>query len=94
MRRFRFLSLLIVGSALLAPLSSQAAGRSAAQVAIKAEVRVYDRSHKDYHTWDDQEDQTYRKYLNDNHQTYRPIAKLNTKQQTTYWNFRHTNDKK
>jgi hypothetical protein len=93
MRRFQFLSLLVVGAALLAPMSSQAAGRSPAQVAVKAEVRVYDSGHKDYHVWDDHEDQTYRKYLTDNHQTYRPIAKLNNKQQNTYWNFRHTNDK-
>ena len=89
----RFLSSLIVTAALLAPVLGQAV--AAAQVRAEVgpvTVRVYDRSHKDYHVWDDHEDQTYRKYLSDNHQTYRPIAKLSNKQQTTYWNSRHASD--
>jgi len=40
--------------------------------------------------WDDQEDRTYRSYLSDNHQAYRPIAKLSAKRQTAYWDSRHT----
>jgi hypothetical protein len=93
MHRFRFLSFLIVTAAVLLPVSTRAAvGPQGTKATVQ--VRVYDRSHKDYHVWDDQEDQTYRKYLSDNHQTYRPIAKLNSKQQSTYWNFRHTDDRK
>jgi hypothetical protein len=91
----RFLSSLIVAAALLGPGLGQAV--SAAQVRAEVgpvTVRVYDRSHKDYHVWDDHEDQTYRQYLNDSHQTYRPIAKLSNKQQTAYWNTRHANDKR
>jgi hypothetical protein len=91
----RFLSSLIVTAALLGPGLGQAV--AAPQVRAEAgpvTVRVYDSSHKDYHVWDDHEDQTYRQYLNDNHQAYRPIAKLSNKQQTAYWNTRHADDKK
>jgi hypothetical protein len=55
----------------------------------KKDTRVYDRSHKDYHNWDDNEDRAYRQYLGDNHQNYREYSRLNNKQQNTYWNWRH-----
>jgi hypothetical protein len=97
MRGHPLLSSLIVTAALLAPGLGQAV--PAAQVRADVQVgpvavRVYDRSHKDYHVWDDQEDQTYRQYLSDNHRAYRPIAKLSNRDQTRYWNSRHENDKR
>jgi hypothetical protein len=97
MHAHRLMSSLIVAAALLAPGLGQAVTAAQEKAAINVgpvSVRVYDRSHKDYHVWDDQEDQTYRKYLTDNHQTYRPIAKLSNKQQTAYWNSRHATDKR
>ena len=95
MRAHQFMSSLIVTAALLAPGLGQAVASAQTRAAVKVgpvTLRVYDRSHKDYHVWDDQEDQRYRTYLNDSHQTYRPIAKLNKKQQTMYWNSRHTDE--
>jgi|HubBroStandDraft_3_1064219.scaffolds.fasta_scaffold462532_1 hypothetical protein len=97
MHRYRFLSSLVVSAALLTLGLGQAVAAAQERAAVKVgpvSVRVYDRSHKDYHVWDDQEDQNYRKYLNDSNQKYRPIAKLSQKQQTTYWNSRHTDDKR
>lgn len=52
--------------------------------------RVYDRTHKDYHNWDDREDHTYRGYLQENHREYRPFTEQRQKQQRTYWNWRHS----
>jgi len=97
MHGHRFLSSLIVTAALLAPGLGQAVAAAQTRAVVKAgpvTLRVYDRAHKDYHVWDDQEDRTYRAYLSDNHQTYRPIAKLSNKRQTAYWNSRHTDDRK
>jgi hypothetical protein len=91
MQRYRFLSSLVLTAALLAPATSHAAARSDGRHDQKT-VRVYDRSHKDYHVWDDREDHTYRQYLGDNHRTYRGISKLSRKQQVTYWNWRHKQD--
>jgi hypothetical protein len=91
MREHRLLSALTVTAALLATGWGQAAAAQERAV-VKAgpvTLRVYDRSHKDYHVWDDQEDHTYRQYLSDNNKKYRPIAKLSNKQQTSYWNARH-----
>ena len=95
MHAHRFLSSLVLTVALLTPGVGVAAAQERAEVKVgPASVRVYDRSHKDYHAWDDQEDQRYRQYLNDKHQTYRPIAKLSKRQQTEYWNSRHADDKR
>ena len=97
MHGHRFLSSLVVTAVLLAPGSSHAVAAAQTRTTVKVgpvTLRVYDRSHKDYHVWDDQEDHTYRTYLSDNHQTYHPIAKLSNKQQTTYWNSRHAEDKR
>ena len=92
MNAHRFLSALVVTAALLAPGLGQALAAAQVRAAVKAgpvSVRVYDRSHKDYHDWNDEEDHAYRSYLTTNHQTYRPIAKLSRSQQTKYWNSRH-----
>ena len=93
----RFLSSLVVTAALLAPGMGQAVAAAQTRAEIQAgpvTLRVYDKVHKDYHVWDDQEDRTYREYLSHNHQPYRPIAKISQKRQTAYWNTRHTDDKK
>jgi hypothetical protein len=65
---------------------------SSAQAATGVTVRVYDRSHKDYHPWNSDEDRIYRQYLTDNHRPYRRITKTTRTQQTAYWQFRHTSD--
>jgi hypothetical protein len=93
----RYLSALVVSTALLAPGLGHAVAAAQERADAKVgpvTVRVYDRSHKDYHDWTDDEDRAYRSYLTTNHQTYRPIAKLSQSQQTKYWNSRHSDDRK
>ena len=51
--------------------------------------RVYDRDHKDYHNWNDNEDRSYRVYLGERHRDYHPFAELKAKEQRAYWNWRH-----
>jgi len=97
MHGHRLLNSLVVIVTLLAPGLGLgvAAAQERAEVKVgPVAIRVYDRSHKDYHVWDDQEDQRYRKYLSDNRRTYRPIAKLSNREQTTYWNSRHEVEKR
>jgi hypothetical protein len=91
MHAHRFLSAVIVAAALLTPVAATAAATPAG--APETQRRVYDRSHKDYHVWDDREDQTYRTYLGDQHIKYRSYSTLGRKRQTTYWNYRHSQEK-
>jgi hypothetical protein len=51
--------------------------------------RFYDRHHKDYHNWDDNEDRSFRVYLGERHREYHPFVGLKVKEQDAYWNWRH-----
>jgi hypothetical protein len=53
-------------------------------------VRYYDREHRDYHNWDDNEDRSYRVYLGEQHREYHPFAESKRRQQQAYWNWRHS----
>jgi len=56
------------------------------------EHRVYDSAHKDYHTWNDDEDRRYRTYLEEHHERYRDFSRLSKKRQREYWQWRHDHD--
>lgn len=94
---YRHMSFLALTAALLAPAAITT--RSAAQDDKRQEdnqrndknqTRVYDRTHKDYHDWNENEDRSYRQYAGQNQQDYREYNKLNNEQQDQYWNWRHS----
>ncbi len=94
MQRFnRYLGLLLLGAAFMAPAGLQARGGAQGEPHQndKKQKQYYDKDHKDYHTWDNQEDVTFRSWLDGRHEKYREFSKLDGKEQTQYWNFRHTN---
>jgi hypothetical protein len=51
--------------------------------------RFYDRQHKDYHNWNDNEDRSFRVYLGERHREYHPFVELKVKEQNEYWKWRH-----
>jgi hypothetical protein len=53
------------------------------------QVRVYDRNHKDYHNWDDNENHAWGRYLEENHRHSHEYAKSTKREQSQYWNWRH-----
>ena len=85
-RPYRFAASLFLAAAFAAPMSMMAAP---VPQDASVQVRIYDRDHKDYHVWDDNEDRTYRGYLTDQHLTYREYNRQNHKTQRQYWNWRH-----
>jgi hypothetical protein len=52
--------------------------------------RVYDKQHKDYHNWDDNENRVWGQYLTENHKSSHEYSKANKKEQSQYWNYRHS----
>ena len=54
-----------------------------------AQARVYDRGHKDYHNWDENENRAWGQYLTENHRDAHEYAKSNKREQQQYWNWRH-----
>jgi hypothetical protein len=94
-RGYRFLSSLLLTAALAAPVAMMATaypGDNKDQENRQADnnKRYYDRSHKDYHTWDSNEDRAYQRYQTQHHQKH-AFIELSTRQQTVYWNWRHNN---
>jgi len=51
--------------------------------------RYEDRGHRDAHDWNAREDEAYRRYLRENHRSYREFKKLNRRDQERYWAWRH-----
>lgn len=100
---YRYLSSLFLTAALAVPVATMAAaipqdnrnqedrrGENKENRQGENQQRYYDRSHKDYHTWDRNEDHAYQRYQTQHHQD-RPFIQLSTRQQTGYWNWRHSN---
>ena len=56
--------------------------------------RVYDSVHKDYHVWDAQEDEAYRRWLDEEHEPYVYHGQLSEKTQRDYWKWRHKDMKR
>jgi hypothetical protein len=103
-RGYRYLSSLFLTAALAAPVALMAAAspqdngnqdnrqgeNNKENRQSENNKRYYDKSHKDYHTWDSNEDRSYQRYQTERHQK-RPFVQLSTRQQTVYWNWRHSN---
>ena len=84
----RYIASLFLTAALAAPVAIMAA--PAPQESRRAQVRVYDKQHKDYHNWDDNENRAWGQYLTDNHRNPHEFSKANKREQSKYWNYRHS----
>jgi hypothetical protein len=51
--------------------------------------RYYDKQHKDYHQWNDNESKSYGVFLNENHIQVHVFKKAKPAEQQQYWNWRH-----
>ena len=51
--------------------------------------RVYDRDHKDYHNWDDNENRAWGQFLTENQRESHEYAKSNKKEQSKNWRHSH-----
>ena len=81
MKRFLILSALVLSTTMIGPV--------AARAGTPQEKRYYDKSGKDYHTWNSNEDRAYRSYVQEQHQQYREFNKVNRGQQQQYFKWRH-----
>lgn len=81
-----YIASLFLTAALAAPISIMALPRPQD---AGVQVRVYDKGHKDYHNWDNNENRAWGVYLSDNHKSSHEYSKANKKEQSQYWNWRH-----
>jgi hypothetical protein len=88
----RILSSMLLMGALAAPLALQAQDRDDHHDRDDHKnQRVYDRDHKDYHNWNGDEDRNYRQWYSTryNGREYRDYNRINHKDQSAYWGWRH-----
>jgi hypothetical protein len=78
---------LFLAAAVAAPLSMMA---NPVPQEAGVQVRVYDRNHKDYHNWDDNENRAWGVYLTENHKNHHDYARASKREQSNYWNWRHS----
>jgi hypothetical protein len=83
----RYIASLFLTAALVAPVSIMAAP---VPQEARVQIRVYDRQHKDYHNWDDNENRAWGQYLTENHRNSHEFSKANKREQARYWNYRHS----
>ena len=86
---YRFLFSTLFLTAALAVPSAMIAANSPQEHRDDDHNRVYDRDHRDYHNWNDNEDRSYRVYLGERHREYHPFVELRVRDQRAYWNWRH-----
>jgi hypothetical protein len=82
----RYIASLFLTAALVAPVTILAAP---APQEASVQVRVYDRNHKDYHNWDDNENRAWGQYQTEHHKKSHEFSKANNREQGQYWNWRH-----
>ena len=51
--------------------------------------RIYDRTHRDYHVWNDSEEQAYRQWLMERRLKNQEWRRMNRNRQAEYWRWRH-----
>jgi hypothetical protein len=56
---------------------------------VGVQVRVYDKDHKDYHNWDDNENRAWGHFQTENHKDSHEYSKAKKKEQSQYWKWRH-----
>jgi hypothetical protein len=86
MHRFLILGAFALSTVLITPVVAQRADDNNHQG-----KRYYDKSGKDYHTWNDNEDRAYRTYLGQQHRDYSDFNRNKRAQQQQYFNWRHQN---
>ncbi len=83
----RFIGTMILAAAIATPVTIMATPRPNDD---GVQVRVYDSHHKDYHNWDDHENHAWGIYLTNNHKKDHEFSKSSKKEQSNYWNWRHS----
>jgi hypothetical protein len=90
-RAHRYIASIFLTAALAAPVTIVAAPVSQEG---HDQNRVYDKGHKDYHNWDDNENRAWGQWLTENHKKSHEFSTANEKEQSQYWNWRHAHPDK
>ncbi len=83
---------LLTGTALLLALVLSPAIYAQDHHDDQGSQRYYDSKHKDYHSWNSDENQRYHQYLQENHKKDHDFNKSSKRDQQSYWDYRHQHE--
>ena len=86
-RTHRYIASLFLTAALVAPVVIIAAP---APQEANVQLRYYDKHHKDYHNWDENENRSWGQYLTTKHRNSHEFSRASKREQSNYWNYRHS----
>jgi hypothetical protein len=82
---YRYLKVTVLSAALFMP------GLVGAQDQRDQQAKHYeDKAHNDSHEWNANEDQAYRRYLQEHKKKYHDFSKASKSEQADYWTWRHS----
>ena len=84
---FRYAGALLLGAVLTVPVAMRADEHR--DRVENHDRRYYDAERKDYHEWNEREDQAYRRWLEERHRQHRDFTKASKQEQREYWRWRH-----
>jgi hypothetical protein len=93
MRAHRYFTSFILMAAMVGPLTLGAAPLNAARDHDDNDHRVhryYDRTHRDFHEWNEHESLAYRRWEAANHRRHREFVRRQRIEQDRYWSWRHS----
>jgi hypothetical protein len=90
----RVMNVLILGAALSIPVAVGAQDRNDRQEHRESEQskRYFDKSAKDYHEWNQDEDRRYHEYVKERHLKDRDFNRLNARDRNAYFKWRHEHE--
>jgi hypothetical protein len=86
-RLYWFVTSLLLGTALVAPMGLNAAPLDDRHQYREDQRRYYDRDHRENHVWNSREANAYRRWQHERNER-RDFARLNRREQSEYWNWR------
>jgi hypothetical protein len=84
-----FVGRVILTFALFAPAALAAGEDHERNQKVTQNSRYYDKQHKDWHEWNDDENRSYQRYTQENHRPNRDFNRLSRKDQQNYFQWRH-----
>jgi hypothetical protein len=89
-----FMGSLALAVVLFIPVASKAQDRDQNRTQANEPKRYYDKQNKDWHSWDDRENQSYQRYQQENRRPTRDFDRLSDRQRQDYfrWQHQHSTD--
>ena len=89
----KFLKTVLVSAAFLVSISASAQDRRddthQQEQHGNHQQAYYDSKHRDWHQWNDQENQSYSRYAEHHHRNNRDFSQSSEREQQQYWSWRH-----